>query len=144
MVLCFVFICKKWYCARKENSKGEFRAVATQDDTFPDEFDDTYDDDDCGDVEEAWEKSGGSRVLEMSPIKNTKGSQNRIGGEEENARQINIVRYIGGLLLIGFAVFTNFNGFLIFGVSEIGLALYTGRQLRPTSTDESYTQTDED
>ena len=67
-----------------------------------------------------------------------------LGGEEENARQINIVRYIGGLLLIGFAVFTNFNGFLIFGVSEIGLALYTGRQLRPSSTDESYTQTDED
>jgi len=46
--------------------------------------------------------------------------------------------------LIGFAVFTDFNGFLIFGVSEIGLALYTGRQLRPTSTNESYTQTDED
>ena len=65
-----------------------------------------------------------------------------LGGEEENARQINIVRYIGGLLLIGFAVFTNFNGFLIFGVSEIGLPLYTGRQLRPSSTDESYTQTD--
>ena len=50
-----------------------------------------------------------------------------LGGEEENARQINIVRYVGGLLLIGFAVFTNFNGFLIFGVTEIALALYTGR-----------------
>ena len=49
-----------------------------------------------------------------------------LGGEEENARQINIVRYVGGLLLIGFAVFTNFNGFLIFGVTEIALALYTG------------------
>ena len=48
-----------------------------------------------------------------------------LGGEEENARQINIVRYVGGLLLIGFAVFTNFNGFLIFGVTEIALALYT-------------------
>ena len=45
-----------------------------------------------------------------------------LGGEEENARQINIVRYVGGLLLIGFAVFTNFNGFLIFGVTEIALA----------------------
>ena len=81
-LLCFVFICKKWYCARKENSKGEYRTVATQDDTFSDEFDDTYDDD-CGDVEEAWGKSGATRVLEMSPIQNTKGSQNRIGGEED-------------------------------------------------------------
>ena len=57
-------------------------AVATQDDTFPDEFDDTYDDD-CGDVEEAWGKSGATRVLEMSPIKNTNGFQNGIGGEED-------------------------------------------------------------
>ena len=63
-----------------------------------------------------------------------------LGGEEENARQINIVRYVGGLLLIGFAVFTNFNGFLIFGVTEIALALYTGRQLRPsTGSAVSYT-----
>ena len=62
-----------------------------------------------------------------------------LGGEEENARQINIVRYVGGLLLIGFAVFTNFNGFLIFGVTEIALALYTGRQLRPSTGSESYT-----
>ena len=84
-LLCFVFICKKCCCARKENSKGEYRAVATQD-TFSDEFDDTYDDN-CGDVEEAWGKSGGSRVLEMSPIKNTKGSQNGIGGEEVRRRK---------------------------------------------------------
>ena len=62
-----------------------------------------------------------------------------LGGEEENAKQINSVRYVGGLLLIGFAVFTNFNGFLIFGVTEIALALYTGRQLRPSSGSESYT-----
>ena len=47
-----------------------------------------------------------------------------LGGEEENAKQINSVSYVGGLLLIGFAVFTNFNGFLIFGVTEIALALY--------------------
>lgn len=67
-----------------------------------------------------------------------------LGGEEENARQINIVRYVGGLLLIGFAVFTNFNGFLIFGVTEIALALYTGRQLRPSSGSESYTPNVED
>ena len=67
-----------------------------------------------------------------------------LGGEEENARQINIVRYVGGLLLIGFAVFTNFNGFLIFGVTEIALALYTGRQLRPSSSSESYTPNVED
>ena len=67
-----------------------------------------------------------------------------LGGEEENARQINIVRYVGGLLLIGFAVFTNFNGFLIFGVTEIVLALYTGRQLRPSSGSESYTPNVED
>ena len=62
-----------------------------------------------------------------------------LGSDEENARQVNIVRYIGGLLLIGFAVFTEFNGFLIFGVTEIGLALYTGRQLRPSTGSESYT-----
>ena len=67
-----------------------------------------------------------------------------LGGEEENAKQINIVRYVGGLLLIGFAVFTNFNGFLIFGVTEIALALYTGRQLRPSSGSESYTPNVED
>ena len=67
-----------------------------------------------------------------------------LGGEEENAKQINSVRYVGGLLLIGFAVFTNFNGFLIFGVTEIALALYTGRQLRPSSSSESYTPNVED
>ena len=67
-----------------------------------------------------------------------------LGGDEENARQVNIVRYIGGLLLIGFAVFTNFNGFLIFGVTEIALALYTGRKLRPSSGSDSYTQNLED
>ena len=67
-----------------------------------------------------------------------------LGGEEENAKQINSVRYVGGLLLIGFAVFTNFNGFLIFGVTEIALALYTGRQLRPSSGSESYTPNVED
>ena len=67
-----------------------------------------------------------------------------LGGGEENARQINIVRYVGGLLLIGFAVFTNFNGFLIFGVTEIALALYTGRQLRPSTGSESYTPNTED
>ena len=67
-----------------------------------------------------------------------------LGGEEENARQINIVRYVGGLLLIGFAVFTNFNGFLIFGVTEIALALYTWRQLRPSTGSESYTPNTED
>lgn len=67
-----------------------------------------------------------------------------LGGEEENAKQINSVRYVGGLLLIGFAVFTNFNGFLIFGVTEIALALYTGRQLRPSTSSESYTPNVED
>ena len=67
-----------------------------------------------------------------------------LGGDEENARQVNNVRYIGGLLLIGFAVFTNFNGFLIFGVTEIALALYTGRQLRPSSGSDSYTPNVED
>ena len=67
-----------------------------------------------------------------------------LGGDEENAKQINSVRYVGGLLLIGFAVFTNFNGFLIFGVTEIALALYTGRQLRPSTGSESYTPNTED
>ena len=55
-----------------------------------------------------------------------------------------LIVLVGGLLLIGFAVFTNFNGFLIFGVTEIALALYTGRQLRPSTGSESYTPNTED
>ena len=85
-----IFLCRKYCCAKKEDSRGQYRAVAAQygdmsfdntfSDTFSDEGDDTYDED--GDVEESWGKSGGKRVLEMSSIKNSNGSQNGIGGED--------------------------------------------------------------
>jgi hypothetical protein len=35
-----------------------------------------------------------------------------LGGNAENGKQLNIIRYSGGLGLITFAVFTEFNGFL--------------------------------
>ena len=49
-----------------------------------------------------------------------------LGGNAENGKQLNIVRYSGGLGLIAFAVFTEFNGFFAFGLVEIGLAVVTG------------------
>ena len=56
----------------------------------------------------------------------------QIGGgiNAENAKQLNIVRYSGGLGLIAFAVFTEFNGFFAFGLVEIGLAVVTGSQIK--------------
>ena len=53
-----------------------------------------------------------------------------LGGNAENAKQLNIVRYSGGLGLITFAVFTEFNGFFAFGLVEIGLAVVTGSQIK--------------
>ena len=48
-----------------------------------------------------------------------------LGGNAENGKQLNIIRYSGGLGLIAFAVFTDFNGFFLFGLDEIGLEVVT-------------------
>ena len=52
-----------------------------------------------------------------------------LGGNAENGKQLNIIRYSGGLGLIAFAVFTDFNGFFLFGLVEIGLAVVTGNSI---------------
>ena len=53
-----------------------------------------------------------------------------LGGNAENGKQLNIIRYSGGLGLIAFAVFTDFNGFFLFGLVEIGLAVVTGNSIK--------------
>ena len=53
-----------------------------------------------------------------------------LGGNSENGKQLNIIRYSGGLGLIAFAVFTDFNGFFLFGLVEIGLAVVTGNSIK--------------
>ena len=53
-----------------------------------------------------------------------------LGGNAENGKQLNIIRYSGGLGLIAFAVFTDFNGFSLFGLVEIGLAVVTGNSIK--------------
>ena len=53
-----------------------------------------------------------------------------LGGNAENGKQLNIRRYSGGLGLIAFAVFTDFNGFFLFGLVEIGLAVVTGNSIK--------------
>ena len=53
-----------------------------------------------------------------------------LGGNAENGKQLNIIRYSGGLGLITFADFTEFNGFFAFGLVEIGLAVVTGSQIK--------------
>ena len=53
-----------------------------------------------------------------------------LGGNAENGKQLNIIRYSGGLGLIAFAVFTDFNGFFLFGLVEIGLAVVTGSSIK--------------
>ena len=52
-----------------------------------------------------------------------------LGGNAENGKQLNIIRYSGGLGLIAFAVFTDFNGFFLFGLVAIGLAVVTGNSI---------------
>jgi len=66
-----------------------------------------------------------------------------LGGNAENAKQLNIVRYSGGLGLIAFAVFTEFNGFLVFGLSEIALAVVTGSQIKKEEASGNYTAENE-
>ena len=53
-----------------------------------------------------------------------------LGGNAENGKQLNIIRYSGGLGLIAFAVFTDFIGFFLFGLVEIGLAVVTGNSIK--------------
>ena len=53
-----------------------------------------------------------------------------LGGNAENGKQLNIIRYSGGLGLIAFAVFTDFNGFFLFGLVEIGLAVVSGNSIK--------------
>ena len=53
-----------------------------------------------------------------------------LGGNAENGKQLNIIRYSGGLGLIAFAVFTEFNGFFLFGLFEIALAVVTGNSIK--------------
>ena len=53
-----------------------------------------------------------------------------LGGNAENGKQLNIIRYSGGLGLIAFAVFTDFNGFFLIGLVEIGLAVVTGNSIK--------------
>ena len=53
-----------------------------------------------------------------------------LGGNAENGKQLNIIRYSGGLGLIAFAVFTDFNGFFLFGLVEIWLAVVTGNSIK--------------
>ena len=53
-----------------------------------------------------------------------------LGGSAETGKQLNLIRYSGGLGLIAFAVFTDFNGFFLFGLVEIGLAVVTGNSIK--------------
>ena len=53
-----------------------------------------------------------------------------LGGNAENGKQLNIIRYSGRLGLKAFAVFTDFNGFFLFGLVEIGLAVVTGNSIK--------------
>ena len=52
-----------------------------------------------------------------------------LGGNAENGKQLNLIRYSGGLGMIAFAVFTDFNGFFLFGLLEISLAIVTGNSI---------------
>ena len=53
-----------------------------------------------------------------------------LGGNAENGKQLNLIRYSGGLGMIAFAVFTDFNGFFLFGLLDISLAIVTGNSIK--------------
>ena len=53
-----------------------------------------------------------------------------LGGNAENGKQLNLIRYSGGLGMVAFAVFTDFNGFFLFGLLEISLAIVTGNSIK--------------
>lgn len=53
-----------------------------------------------------------------------------LGGNAKNGKQLNLIRYSGGLGMITFAVFTDFNGYFLFGLLEISLAVITGSSIK--------------
>ena len=62
-----------------------------------------------------------------------------LGGNAENGKQLNLIRYSGGLGMIAFAVFTEFNGFFLFGLLEISLAIVTGNSIKKEEDSSSFT-----
>ena len=62
-----------------------------------------------------------------------------LGGNAENGKQLNLIRYSGGLGMIAFAVFTDFNGFFLFGLLEISLAIVTGNSIKKEEGSGSFT-----
>ena len=62
-----------------------------------------------------------------------------LGGNAENGKQLNLIRYSGGLGMIAFAVFTDFNGFFLFGLLEISLAIVTGNSIKKEEDSSSFT-----
>ena len=66
-----------------------------------------------------------------------------LGGNAENGKQLNIIRYSGGLGMVAFAVFTDFNGFFLFGLLEISLAIVTGNSIKKEEEGSSSFTTEE-
>tara|TARA_B100001027_G_C16162001_1_gene283027 strand:+ start:114 stop:512 length:399 start_codon:yes stop_codon:yes gene_type:complete len=67
-----------------------------------------------------------------------------LGGNAENGKQLNLIRYSGGLGMIAFAVFTDFNGYFLFGLLEISLAVITGASIKKEQEEASNKYTTED
>ena len=65
-----------------------------------------------------------------------------LGGNAENGKQLNLIRYSGGLGMITFAVFTDFNGYFLFGLLEISLAVITGASIKKEESSGGYTTED--
>ena len=66
-----------------------------------------------------------------------------LGGNAENGKQLNLIRYSGGLGMVAFAVFTDFNGFFLFGLLEISLAIVTGNSIKKEEEGSSSFTTEE-
>jgi len=66
-----------------------------------------------------------------------------LGGNAENGKQLNLIRYSGGLGMVAFAVFTDFNGFFLFGLLEISLAVVTGNSIKKEEEGSSSFTTEE-
>tara|TARA_Y100001938_G_C7731768_1_gene255001 strand:+ start:31 stop:423 length:393 start_codon:yes stop_codon:yes gene_type:complete len=66
-----------------------------------------------------------------------------LGGNAENGKQLNLIRYSGGLGMVAFAVFTDFNGFFLFGLLEISLAVVTGNSIKKEEESSSSFTTEE-
>ena len=66
-----------------------------------------------------------------------------LGGNAENGKQLNLIRYSGGLGMVAFAVFTDFNGFFLFGLLEISLAIVTGNSIKKEEQGSSSFTTEE-